>query len=249
MSNKWILFLAIFYCLIFSQSNCTIKPFSNPIKNLKITEKPITWDAERRKLSLEYIQQRYGLKNITAPLITPTMVVVHWTAIPTLVASFNAFKPSVLEGREELQGASKLNVSAHFLVDRDGTIHRLLPENAFARHTIGLNMSAIGIENVGDGDQHKLTQAQFNANVKLIQYLHYKYPIRYVLGHLDYLKFKDHPLWLEKDPDYITYKTDPGDEWMRKLYQAFEKVGVYGVSRYPEAVINQMIRDSSKVKR
>lgn len=248
MSNKWILYLVVLCFNLFNLISCSIKPFSNPVKNLKITDKPITWDAERKKLSLEYIEKRYGLKNITAPLITPTMVVVHWTAIPTLAASFNAFKPSVLEGREELQGASKLNVSAHFLVDRDGTIYRLLPENAFARHTIGLNMNAIGIENVGDGDQHKLTQAQFNANVKLIQYLHYKYPIRYVLGHLDYQKFKNHPLWLEKDPDYLTQKTDPGDEWMRKLYQAFEKVGVYGISRFPEAVISQMLRDSTRVK-
>ena len=249
MSYKWNFYLAVFWYFTFSLVSCSLKPFSNPIKNLKISDKPIAWDAERKKLSLEYIHERYGLKNVTAPLITPTMVVVHWTAIPTLSGSFNAFKPSVLEGREELQGAGKLNVSAHFLVDRDGTIYRLLPENAFARHTIGLNMNAIGVENVGDGDQHKLTQAQFNSNVKLIQYLHYKYPIRYVLGHLDYQKFKDHPLWLEKDPKYLTQKTDPGDDWMRKLYQAFEKVGVYGISRFPEAVISQMISDSIRVKR
>lgn len=208
----------------------------NPMKDIKIVDKPITWDTVRKRLSLEYIHQRHGLTNVKAPLITPSMVVVHWTAIPTLAASYNAFKPSILTGREELEGASQLNVSTQFMVDRDGTIYRLLPETAFARHTIGLNHCAIGIENVGDGDQYKLTEAQFKANVKLIQYLHYKYPIRFVIGHLDYTRFKNHPLWKETDPNYLTQKTDPGPEWMAKLYPALEQVGVYGIARFPEAI-------------
>lgn len=208
----------------------------NPIKDLKIVDKPITWDSTRKRLSLEYIHERHGLTNVKTPLITPSMIVIHWTAIPTLAASYNTFRPSVLEGRDELQNASKLNVGVQFMIDRDGTIYRLLPETAFARHTIGLNHCAIGIENVGDGDQHKLTQAQFNANIKLIQYLHYKYPIRFVIGHLDYTRFKNHPLWKETDPNYLTEKTDPGNEWMAKLYPALEQAGVYGIARFPEAI-------------
>jgi hypothetical protein len=230
--------------------SCATRQVVNPIKNLKIADKPITWDAERKKMSLEYMKERYGMDDITAPLITPTMIVVHWTDIPTLAASYNAFKSPLLEGREELQNASKLNVSAHFLVDRDGTIYRLLPENAFARHTIGLNHSAIGIENVGDGDKNKLTQAQFNANVKLIQYLHYKYPIRFVLGHMDYTRFKSHPLWREKDPNYITEKKDPGEDWMSKLYQALDRVGVYGIERWPGGMMSPLqYRDSIRTSR
>lgn len=223
--------------LVIFMAGCTgSKAGRNPIKDIKIVEKPITWDSTRKRLSLEYIHQRHGLTNVKAPLITPSMVVVHWTAMPTLAASYNAFKPSVLEGRDDLQGASMLNVSTQFMVDRDGTIYRLLPETAFARHTIGLNHCAIGIENVGDGDQYKLTEAQFKANVKLIQYLHYKYPIRFVIGHLDYTRFKNHPLWKETDPNYMTVKTDPGPEWMAKLYPALEQVGVYGIARFPEAL-------------
>ncbi len=240
MNSKTTSLLGAIIVLLFIFEGCTNKKLGSAIKNLAIKDKPITWNAERKQLSLDYIHERYGLTNVTAPVITPAMIVIHWTAIPTLTASYNTFKPALLEGREDLQNASKLNVSAHFLVDRDGTIYRLLPETAFARHTIGLNMSAIGIENVGDGDQNKLTQEQFNANVKLVQYLHYKYPIRYVIGHMDYTKFKDHPLWKEKDPNYLTVKTDPGDDWMQKLYQAFNKVGVYGIRRFPETQVNAM---------
>lgn len=221
--------------IIWSITSCTQKNTrAAAIKNLKIIDKPIVWDTLRKRLSLEYIHERHGLTNVRAPFITPSMIVVHWTAIPTLNASFNTFKPAVLEGREDLQNASKLNVGIQFLVDRNGTIYRLLPETAFARHVIGLNHCAIGIENVGDGDQNKLTEAQFTANVKLIQYLHYKYPIRYVIGHMDYTKFRNHPLWKETDPNYLTEKSDPGDDWMNRLYKAFPQAGVYGVSRFPK---------------
>ena len=39
-----------------------------------------------------------------------------------------------------------LNVGAQFLVGRDGAIWQLMPETALARHAIGLNWCAIGIE-------------------------------------------------------------------------------------------------------
>ncbi len=234
--NRWYVALAGLFIIACLQIACSVKKGVNPIKNLKIVDKPIIWDTLRKRLSLEYMHERHGLTNVRAPVITPSMVVIHWTAIPTLAASFNTFKPTVLDGRDELQQASKLNVSAHFLVDRDGTIYRLLPETAFARHVIGLNHCAIGIENVGDGDQYKLTEAQFKANVQLVQYLHYKYPIRFVIGHLDYQRYRDHPLWKETDPTYLTEKTDPGDAWMNRLYVSFDQLGVYGISRFPKVV-------------
>jgi hypothetical protein len=236
MTNRFyfFLFLGIGFIAL-TQIGCGSTQKVNPIKSIKIVDKPITWDTLRKRLSLEYIHAHYGMNEVRTPLITPSMVVIHWTDIPTLASSFNTFKPSILQGRAELQAASTLNVSAHFLVDRDGTIYRLLPETAFARHVIGLNHCAIGIENVGDGAQYKLTEAQFKANVELVQYLHYKYPIRYVIGHMDYATFKNHPLWKELDPDYLTEKVDPGNEWMERLYKAFNQVGVFGISRFPKS--------------
>src|SRR5580693_7225904 len=67
-------------------------------------------------------------------------------------ATWTYFSHTRIEAaRPELQREGELNVSAHFLVDRDGTIYRLMPETWMARHCIGLNRVAIGIENVGDG--------------------------------------------------------------------------------------------------
>lgn len=184
-------------------------------QTFRIFEKPITYNEEREKLSLEYLKVRHGIEQESA-IINPTMVVVHWTAVSTLEATFDIFNPVHLGGRPDLTTASPLNVSAHFLVDRDGFIFRLLPDTTFARHTIGLNYTAIGIENIG-GPDAPLTRAQLKANAELIEYLHKKYQLTYVIGHHEYYAFQGSPIWKETDPDYLTLKEDPGDRFMKRL--------------------------------
>ena len=81
------------------------------------------------------------------------MIVLHWTAANTMSSTFNAFKqPTLARDRKAIAGASNLNVSSQFLIYRDGSVYRLMPEDSFARHVIGLNYCAIGIENVGSDD-------------------------------------------------------------------------------------------------
>ncbi|MGY6520675.1 MAG: N-acetylmuramoyl-L-alanine amidase [Mongoliitalea sp.] len=184
-------------------------------QTFRIFEKPIIFNEERERLSLEYLEKRHGIIQDKA-IIQPKMVVVHWTAVPTLEATFDVFNPVQLGGRPELTTASNLNVSAQFLVDRDGVIFRLLPDTTFARHTIGLNYMAIGIENIG-GPDAPLTKAQVKANAALIKYLHKKYSLEYVIGHHEYYAFQGSELWKETDPDYLTQKVDPGDRFMKKL--------------------------------
>lgn len=181
----------------------------------KIVQKPITWNQERKQLSLDYLKNRHGLSQ-AAPTIQPKMVVVHWTANNSVKATFNTFNPVKLPGRPELTKASALNVSSQFVIDRDGTIYQFLPDTIFARHTIGLNYCAIGIENIGSR-QHPLTDAQLKANEELIRYLSKKYAIEYVIGHHEYQRFKKTSWWKETDPKYITGKDDPGDKFMHAL--------------------------------
>ena len=193
-------------------------------QKLKIVEKPIIWDATRRALSLEYMKNRHEIEQ-REPTIRPKMVVCHWTAIPTFEKSFFAFNsPTLPNARPELKNASLLNVSAHYLVDRDGTVYHLLPDTIFARHVIGLNYCAIGIENVGDGTNNKLTEAQFEANYLLIRQLQKKYKIEYLIGHHEYTKFRGSSIWKETDPTYQTVKSDPGDEFMNRLRMKFKKL-------------------------
>ena len=195
----------------------------------KIIDRPIIYDSTRNSLSLQYLKERHGLEQ-TEPILTPKIIVSHWTAIPTLEGSFNAFNPVMLPSfRKELKGVSPLNVSIHFLVDRDGTIYRLMPEKLMARHVIGLNWCALGIENVGDGNKFPLTEAQLKANIWLVKYLKKKYDsIEYLIGHHEYTSFQNTPLWKESNPNYRTRKDDPGIDFMTKLRKGVKKLDLKG---------------------
>jgi len=182
-----------------------------------IIDKPIIFNEEREILTLEYLLKRYGLEKDT-PEIIPKMIVLHWTVIPTLEKSFAAFNnPSLPNWRPDIKDVSGLNVSSQFMVDQDGTIYRLMPETTMARHVIGLNHCAIGVENVGGDKDQPLTKAQLKSNIWLVRYLADKYPIEYLIGHYEYTLFENHPLWLEKDDGYRTKKTDPGTAFMKKV--------------------------------
>ena len=192
--------------------------------SVPIVDKPIVFNQKRVKLTQDYLENRYGMSQDNI-LIKPQMIVVHWTAIPTLEKSFEAFyNESLPNWRPELVNQSALNVSAQFLVDQDGTIYRLMPENHMARHVIGLNHAAIGIENVGGTKETPLTKAQLKSNIKLIKYLKTKHSINYLIGHYEYTLFENHPLWKEVDSGYRTEKTDPGIAFMAKIRRATSKL-------------------------
>jgi len=185
-------------------------------QNLKIIQKPIDYSKERMKLSLDYLKDHHNMIQKT-PNITPKIIVLHYTAGGTIDSNFRYFNNLYLENqRATLKKQSTLNVSAHFLVDRDGTVYQLVEPELFARHTIGLNYCAIGVENIGSKSQ-PLTDKQVEANAELVRYLTKKYPIEYVIGHSEYGVFRNSKLWKESDPKYFTGKEDPGSEFMKKV--------------------------------
>ena len=184
---------------------------------IEIKQKPIEFTQNRIELTKQYIKKSYGIdvKDIN---IVPKIIVIHHTASDSLKESFDRFYPEILlSDRTDIQNAGNVNVSAQFLVDFDGTIYSLMPETFMARHIIGLNLSSIGIENVG-GDKKSLTPEQLKANIELVKYLKDKYKtIEYLIGHYEYRKFEKHPLFLEKDANYRTIKHDPEQSFMEKL--------------------------------
>lgn len=186
---------------------------------LEIYSKPILFDAKRIALSKEYIQKHYDM-NVSDITIKPQIVVVHYTASNSLETSFLRFKsPTLPNDRGDISKAGSLNVSTHYLVDFNGKIYQLMPDNFMARHVIGLNYSAIGIENVGGQNGEKnLTKAQVKANIELIKYLQKKYKtIQHIIGHSEYREFENSDLWLEKDRHYRTIKQDPGKAFMNAI--------------------------------
>jgi len=202
---------------------------SSAQESINIIDKPIVFEQQRIDMTKEYIQKHYGLivDNIE---ITPRIIVLHWTADMSFDKSFNRLKPQKLfSDRKDIVKASALNVSAHFLVARDGTIYRLMPETWMARHVIGLNYSSIGVENIGGKGNKKedLTPAQLESNIKLVRYLKEKYPtITHLIGHYEYRELEGSDLWLEQDKGYRTKKNDPGKKFMRSVRQAVKDLNL-----------------------
>ncbi len=202
---------------------CTTKP----IQPVQIIDKPIDFGSERIAMTKEYIKSHYG-KTVNDITITPKIILLHWTAEMSFDKSFKRLQPQkLLTDRKDIAKASLLNVSSHFMVARDGTIYRLMPENWMARHVIGLNYSSIGIENIGgkDNKAEDLTPAQLKANIDLVYYLKAKYPsIEYMIGHHEYREMESTSLWLEKDKGYRTVKSDPGKKFMSDMRRAVKSL-------------------------
>lgn len=186
-----------------------------------LIEHLLPWSAERDSLTEAYLQAHRTSPLTGDPAVDtymiPRAIVLHWTAGPTAASAWATFAPARLGGRADLQAAGALNVGAHYLVDRDGTIQRLVPDDRVVRHCVGLNHVAIGVENVGGGEGYPLTDAQVLANVALIRGLAARYPIEVVLGHLEYRRMEGSPLFEERDPNYRTSKPDPGADFMAKV--------------------------------
>jgi N-acetylmuramoyl-L-alanine amidase len=195
--------------------------------SIEIKQMPISFSQNRIDLTKQYIKSSYGLdvENID---IIPKVIVIHHTAMDDLKESFDRFNAETLTpDRSYILKAGSLNVSAHFLVDFDGTIYALMPETHMARHVIGLNLSSIGIENIG-GNEKDLTKEQLKANIELVKYLKNKYKtIEYLIGHYEYTKFENHPLFLERDAKYRTVKHDPSEWFMESLRSNFSDLKVY----------------------
>lgn len=195
---------------------------------LLIKDKPINFNQERIDLTIAYRRAHQDPKASDVK-IQPRMIILHWTGISSFISTWNYFNRTRAESaREQLAAAGEVNVSAHFLVDRDGTIYRLMPETWMARHCIGLNHVAIGIENVGDGEKSPLTEAQVKADAELVRYLAGKYPIAYLIGHHEYRRMEHTPLFLELDPKYRNQKPDPGADFMRKVREQVKDLKLQG---------------------
>jgi N-acetyl-anhydromuramyl-L-alanine amidase AmpD len=178
------------------------------------------FNDERLRLTASYNRTHYG--TASAELQEPQLVVVHFTAFATRDESYRFFAPARLDkvSRRDIATGGAVNVSAHYLIDRDGTILQLAPDNVVCRHTIGFNKTAIGIENVGR-NAADLTAAQSSATADLISRLVARHPsIAYLIGHHEYRRtdLPHYRLLHEDDRSYrFTHKVDPGPAFMARV--------------------------------
>jgi N-acetylmuramoyl-L-alanine amidase len=154
-----------------------------------IVQDPIPFGARRKAEMLAYAQRHYGLN--TYRLIDPHVIVIHFTETPDFSSTFNTFAPDTPDSElHELP-----NTCAHFVIDKDGTIHQLVPLGIMCRHTVGLNWTAIGIEHVGDSDRDVLGDPrEFGASLALVRWLRCRFHIAVanVIGHNESLTSSYH---------------------------------------------------------
>lgn len=186
----------------------------NSVQAQEIIDKPLPINENRIRLTQEYSMKHYGFSQAE---IIPQAVIIHWTAGSTWESAYKTFY-------DDIRADGEVNVSSQFIVDRDGAIYRLTPENFMCRHAIGYNWCAIGIENVGGIDNvEDLTEAQLSANIYLINYLREKFPtIKYIFGHYQQNIARESNLYIEHVPNYYSIKTDPGKIFMGKIHNAFK---------------------------
>ena len=84
----------------------------------------------------------------------------------------------------------------HYLIDKDGVIHNLHPEEQFSNGVKGYNMQTINVCYIGGKDVDDRTDAQKAIMLGLLKHLKGKYPNALIQGHRDFLQ-RGKPGWKE----------------------------------------------------
>ena len=123
---------------------------------------------------MKIIVTNLKFKNKLKKLNRPSMIVIHHAAHSS--ATVNDIHRWHLDN-----GWSGFGY--HFLVNKDGKVHRGRPENTIGAHLKGYNTSSLGICLQGNYDVEKISKVQFKALIDLCQYLCDKYSISTIKGH------------------------------------------------------------------
>lgn len=103
---------------------------------------------------------------------TPTALIFHDTAGPTLKSATETLK--------------QRGLSYNYIIDKDGTVHNLVPPGMKAFHAKGYNDGTVGISFVGGGGFGNVNPLQQKAAVELSNQLKQQFPsINSFAGHRD----------------------------------------------------------------
>jgi N-acetyl-anhydromuramyl-L-alanine amidase AmpD len=184
----------------------------------RIDHDPIPYGRERKQQMAAYSKRHYGHRHWR--LVKPSVIVLHFTGGSGYESAWNTFAANV-PARGELPG-----VCTHYVVGKDGVVHRLVRLAIRCRHAIGLNHRSIGIEMVqpaGEGSHWAARQIlgrrrQVRSALKLVGYLRARFGIkmRDVIGHAmantsPYFKDlrgwrNDHVDWLRRDVEVFRHR-------------------------------------------
>jgi N-acetylmuramoyl-L-alanine amidase len=146
----------------------------------RIVQSPIPFGHAREQEMRRYSVEHYGIDSYR--LLDPHLIIWHYTESATFQSVWNTFASDV----PDVTYHELPQVCAHFVIDPAGVIHQLVALDIMCRHVVGLNYTAIGIENVGFSDQQVMGDAaQFNSALALTRWLRCTkhIPVANVIGH------------------------------------------------------------------
>ena len=178
----------------------------------------------RRKLQMaRYSQRHYGQRSYR--LADPRVIVEHYTDGPTMMSAW-----WTMAGNTPNVGEYP-GVCAHFIVDTDGAVYRVVPLRLRCRHTIGLNQTAVGIEHVGSSDRQVMSNMrQRRASLRLTLWLmdRYRIQVRNVIGHgeslMSPLRRESYPAWRCMTHTDFSHRTMNG--YRQRLRERAHRFGV-----------------------
>lgn len=177
--------IAIIVCICLSIYSCSPKPYasSNKVYREKLKELTKTINALPQDNTLDSLKENNNWIGTTNfGIRKPNLVIIHHTAQESCEQTLRTFTKDSTQ------------VSAHYLICKDGTLHHLLNDYLRAWHAgIGkwgnntdVNSTSIGIELDNNG-KDSFTEAQLHVLEDLLAVLKKKYniPTANFIGHLD----------------------------------------------------------------
>jgi len=173
-----------------------------------IVQSPIPYGSGRRAQMAAYSKRHYGT---ASSKLHPRVIVLHFTANNSYSSTWNTFASNAANRGE------KPGTCAHFVIEKSGKIHQLVPLNVRCRHAVGINHVSVGIEMVQEtgGDARAAARKilnrpkQVRAALRLVRWLQGRYAIKDVdvIGHAmvnNHRLFKDRKGWRNDHADWQT---------------------------------------------
>jgi N-acetylmuramoyl-L-alanine amidase len=146
----------------------------------RIVRDMIPFGAARKQQMRAYALRHYGIDSYR--IVGPHLIIWHYTETAGFQSVWNTFADDV----PDVEYHALPQVCAHFVIDAEGTIYQLVALNTMCRQVVGLDYTAIGIENVGFSDQQVIgDKAQYTAALELTRWLRCRFelPVEDVIGH------------------------------------------------------------------
>ena len=171
----------------------------------EINAKDVNTNVDIEKDDIEKENEKHSSLKIIDRLVNWGHQKSSGRLIDTIIihSSYNALGGDEYSTEKLLEEYKNYGVSSHYLIDRKGSVFRLVEDKNIAYHAgksktpdgrTGVNNFSLGIE-VMNTKEDSFTSAQYSSLKHILAYIKEKYSIKYVLGHSDVSKGRKDDPW------------------------------------------------------